>query len=87
MSDVQSTFLDICLALQLGEAAVVEVTAHDDGRWTVDFGVPCLPLLTTQPEHARAWAARFEAEGVPSGVASMLITAAEFCEREGASVH
>ncbi len=86
-ADVADTFECICAALAEGSEAVVEVTRHDDGRLSIEWGVADLPLMTTDARGARATAAQMLATDWQPEIGRMLITAADFCDRGGAELN
>lgn len=85
MREAVAVLEDIYDALRAGEPPVVEAT-YDEGVWTVLWGVDGL-MLSCPPAAARVTAGHMETEGYFPDVADMLITAADFCERDGASLH
>ncbi|MEW5687213.1 MAG: hypothetical protein AB1942_20045 [Pseudomonadota bacterium] len=87
MSEARDLFETICAALAEGAEAVVEVTQHDDGSMTVEWGVSELPLLSAPPAGARAVADGMIASGWYPEIGEMLITACDFCDRGGRALN
>ena len=77
----------ICEALAQGHDAIVEVIRHDDGSFSIDWGVAHLPLLRANPNRARLVAKQMETSGWHPEIGEMLRTAADFCDRDGKALH